>query len=88
MDEQKCVCHFPKGLSYERRRGVPQRSLLSRCARGRGVIASNADFGPIPLPDRAFRYRHHGIGPAAVWCLLALAIAHSRSIRIFLGRGS
>jgi hypothetical protein len=88
MDEQKCVCHFPKGLSYERRRGVPQRSLHSRCARGRGVIASNADFGPIPLPDRAFRCRHHGIGPAAVWCLLALAIAHSRSIRIFLGRGS
>ena len=52
------------------------------------MIASNADFGPIPLPDRAFRCRHHGIGPAAVWCLLALAIAHSRSIRIFLGRGS
>lgn len=59
-----------------------------RTVREGGLIASNAGYCPIPLPDRAFRCRHHGIGPAAVWCLLALAIAHSRSIRIFLGRGS
>ena len=55
-------------------------SAFALCA-SEGLIASNAGFGPIPLPDRAFRCRHHGIGPAAVWCLLALAIAHSRSLR-------
>ena len=73
MDEQKFVCHLPKGLSHQRRRGVPLSSLHSRCARGEGVIASNAGYGPIPRPLWCSRYGHRGRGLAAVCGRLAWA---------------
>jgi hypothetical protein len=46
--------------------GSSGEDRLSRCARGKGVIASNAGYGSIPLPLWGCRHGHRGRGLAAV----------------------
>ena len=53
--------------------GSSGEDRLSRCARGKGVIASNAGYGPIPLPPWGCRHGHRGRGLAAVCGWLAWA---------------
>ena len=45
------VAGAPRERSCARREAL-ERMELSRCARGEGMIASNARSGPIPLPLR------------------------------------
>ena len=46
--------------------GSSGEDQLSRCARWEGVIASNAGYGPIPLPRWGCRHGHRERGLAAV----------------------